>query len=384
MARMEMTPKERLLAALQGKQVDRIPWSPFLVWWWENQNQIIRDLGQPAFLSHLGADTLLRGFSTVCKSSHIYAIMHTDAYDYSLPFDDDRCEFRRQKRADEIVYEWVTPVGSLRMISKYSYRAIVDLPIEYPVKTKEDYKILTYLVENMQLAPNYEPNEQAIRVLGDNGLYVPVVTPFLKTPFQALVEHYVGVMNLSYHMVDFPEETEALLAIMNEKAAQSVRMAAESPAEAFITWEDSSTTNLSPAWYAQYVAPVIYEWGRILHTAGKLLLHHACGHLRALLPIMAQGGADAIESVTPPTLGNVHIWEAQEILGDQVGIIGGIEGAFFQDSSLEELRGYLTDVLLPRVNPRRFILANADSCPPGVSFEKFRLVSDIVKNWRLA
>ena len=86
MSRSEMTSKERLKAALRGDPVDRIPWSPFLVWWWENQNEIVQAMGQPGFLRHLGADALLRGFASICKSSPIYAVMHTDAYDYSLPF----------------------------------------------------------------------------------------------------------------------------------------------------------------------------------------------------------------------------------------------------------------------------------------------------------
>lgn len=34
-----MTPKQRLLAAIQGNPIDRVPWSPFLAYWWEAQPQ---------------------------------------------------------------------------------------------------------------------------------------------------------------------------------------------------------------------------------------------------------------------------------------------------------------------------------------------------------
>jgi hypothetical protein len=35
--------------------------------------------------------------------------------------------------------------------------------------------------------------------------------------------------------------------------------------------------------------------------------------------------------------------------------------------------------LLDRVGPERFVLANSDSCPPDVEFEKFLLVSELVR-----
>ena len=33
---MEMTAKERILNAVTGKEIDRVPWSPFLAYYWEH------------------------------------------------------------------------------------------------------------------------------------------------------------------------------------------------------------------------------------------------------------------------------------------------------------------------------------------------------------
>ena len=88
---------------------------------------------------------------------------------------------------------------------------------------------------------------------------------------------------------------------------------------------------------------------------------------------------DAVESLSPPPTGNVEVWEAQEILDPQVGIIGGIEPVHFLTLDMNDLRDYV-ETLLDRVEPQRYILANSDSCPPGVSVEKFRLVTEIVQS----
>ena len=38
---MELTAKQRLLRAIRGEDIDRVPWSPFLAYWWENQPESV-------------------------------------------------------------------------------------------------------------------------------------------------------------------------------------------------------------------------------------------------------------------------------------------------------------------------------------------------------
>jgi len=372
---MEMTPRERLLAALRGQEVDRVPWSPFLAYWWEHQPEEVQDRGQFWFLQEIGADPLLRGFATPFTSSNIHGLDLYDSFRHPIP----GCETRRQVEGDDLQVQFVTPVGTLTMRARYSSVGNTTFVVEHPVKRREDYKILSYIVERMVIAPDYEPIRQAIEELGEDGLYVPLISPFLKTPFQALVEHFVGTQQLVYDLMDYPEEVEALLEVMSERAMEAVRIAVESPAEAFITWEDSSTTNVSPAMFARYIAPEMTRWGQVVHAADKLLIHHACGHVRALLPVMAEEAIDAVESLSPPPTGDVEIAEAQEVLGPRVGIVGGIEPTHFLTLDIEGLQEYV-ETLLDRVQPCHYVLANSDSCPPGVSVEKFRLVTEIVQS----
>jgi uroporphyrinogen-III decarboxylase len=73
------------------------------------------------------------------------------------------------------------------------------------------------------------------------------------------------------------------------------------------------------------------------------------------------------------------MWEAREVLGPEMGLIGGIEPVNFLNLDLEGLRVYV-DELLDRLPHHRYILANSDSCPPGVSVEKFKLVTEMVES----
>jgi uroporphyrinogen-III decarboxylase len=376
---MEMTSRQRLLAALRGQEVDRIPWSPFLAYWWEHQPQEIQDRGQVWFLKETGADPLLRGFDTPFTSSDVHGVDHyPDSFHNPIP----GCETRREVKGDDWRIQYVTPVGTLTTLARYSAAGNTRFVVEHPVKRREDYKVLSYIVERMVIEPNYEPIQQAIDELGEDGLYMPLISPFLKTPFQALLEHFVGTEQLVYDLMDYPKEVEALLEVMSERALEAVQIAAESPAEAFITWEDSSTTNISPSLFSRYIAPEMTRWAKVVHASDKLLIHHACGHVRHLLPIMAEEEIDVVESLSSPPTGDIEIWEAQEILALRAGIIGGIEPTHFLNLDLDGLHDYVKE-LLDRVNPRHYVLANSDSCPPGVSVEKFRLVTEIVRSHRI-
>jgi uroporphyrinogen-III decarboxylase len=371
---MQMTSRERLLAALRGEAVDRLPWSPFLAYWWDYQTQAVQKRGQVPFFRELGADALLRGFITAFTCSDIQGISQYAGFTLPVP----GVEFRREEKGNLWRIEFITPVGQLVSTAQYSPDGNTRFMVEHPVKSKEDYKILRYIVERMLIQPDYGVVQREIAEVGEGGLSVPLISPFLKTPFQALVEHYVGTEQLVYDLTDFPEEVEETLAVMSEKAMQAVRISVDSPAQAFITWEDTSTTNISPAMFKRYIAPELNRWGEVVHAAGKLFLHHACGHVRALLSTMAQESVDAIESLSPPPTGNVEIWDARQEMGQEMGLIGGIEPVNFFSLDLRQLRAYVEN-LIERMGSHRYILANSDSCPPGVALEKFLMVSEVVQ-----
>jgi uroporphyrinogen-III decarboxylase len=368
-----MTSHERLLAAMRGQAVDRLPWSPFLAYWWEDQPQAIQDRGQPWFFKEIGADTLLRGFTTPFQT------------DYNNPA--AGCRVTESRSGGLVRTEYRTPLGTLTSTHRHSPAGNTLFLCEHPVKTVEDFRILAYLVEHMRIWPDYPAVEKAIAELGEDGLLVPLIGVFGKTPFQALVEHWVGTEELIFALEDTPEVVEETLAVMSSRALEGVRIAAQGPGDAFISWEDSSTQNVSPKMFARYIASDLNIWGKEFHAAGKLFLHHACGHLRGLMPHIASEEIDMLESLSPPPTGNIQIWDARAMLPEHIGVIGGIEPVRFLTLSLEQLSAYTED-LLARVQSgpngmRRYILANSDSCPPGVSIEKFKRVTEIARAWKI-
>jgi len=115
---------------------------------------------------------------------------------------------------------------------------------------------------------------------------------------------------------------------------------------------------------------------------GKHYVQHACGHVAALTERMRNHGVFAIESISPPPTGNLTIRDAREMIGASMGIIGGIEPTHFLNLTEPELGPYVESVI-EDAHGGPFVLANSDSCPPGVSMEKFKLVAKVARAYKL-
>ena len=355
-----MTVRQRLINAIRGEETDRTPWSPFLAYYWEHLPPEESACGQLKYLQAMGADPLLRGFNKAYR------------------VDQKNVTVSERREGNRVVRVFETKVGNLTEVQTYSETGKTWFLTGHPVETEEDFKVLQYMHENMTVEEEIASCDRMERELGESALCLSLLGVHSKTSFQSLVEHWCGTENLIYALYDFPEVVEECLAVMQEKDMETVRASVESIAEAFIFWEDSSTTNISPDLFNRYTAPELNEWGRLLHANDKLLIHHACGHLKDLIPCMCKTEIDMIESISPPPTGNVDIQDAAALMPDDIGLIGGIEPAFFLKCGMEELETrvrYLLDVM----KGKRFVLANSDSCPPGVSYEKFLLVSDLVR-----
>lgn len=356
----EMRAKERLLNAIKGKEIDRVPWSPFLAYYWDFLDEETKHAGMVEYYKKMGADPLLRG--TIA--------LHREKW--------ENCEIREKSEGNKRVRIYETPVGTLQEIYTFSSAANSWFLTRYPVQDEEEFKILMYLFEHVRFEDNLKEFEREYRELGDDGLILPVIGTGVKTAFQSLVEHWCGTEGITYALYDYPELVQECLNIMWAKDRETVEIALKSPAEGMIFWEDSSTTNISPAFFETYTLPQINDWADTLHREGRFLVHHACGHLRDLMPLIASSSIDALESISPPPTGNITVEEIRKALPERIALIGGIEPTFFLNEGMEDLLGYVENILR-QLKGSRYVLGNSDSCPPGVSYDKFVAVSELVR-----
>lgn len=358
-----MNSRERLLNSIRGKETDRLAWSPFLAYFWDYQPESTKKAGQLKFLKDIGADPLFRGYCTLINVSYKNSKV-TDS----------------TKGSDRVVIH-ETPVGKLETRYTYTSNGNTWFITKHPVETGEDLKVLTYLNEDMIIKPDFSKYEKGMEVMGEEALLIPIIAPEMKSSFQSMIETWMGTEGVTYAVYDYEDELNECLNIMKQRSKESVELAVQSGAEAYLFWEDSSTGNLSPSFFRDYIADEIASWSEIIHQENSCLVHHACGQIGGLISEMSKTGIDVIESVSPPPTGDIHIYDARNITPDNICLIGGIEPTVLLSSTIDDLRVYVAEII-EKTGSKGFVLANADSCPPGVEIEKFSMISELVKSIR--
>jgi hypothetical protein len=360
---MEMTSRERLTCMFNGGKPDRVG-SSFLI----NPYYTNSLPGKPDpidFLKGIGADIIDRD----CP------LPYTRAFKNGV-------ELRDEYKDGVTRVSFETKVGTI--YETYNgKRAWGDIPFKSSsfIKTIEDYKILQYVFENSVFTPNYSWFEERDKMIGDHGIVVPQITEF-RSSLEYLCED--NVERTTYDFADYPEVVGEFLSVLKEKNLEMCRIAVESPASIFNIWEDTSTTLISLTWFKEYILPEFKEFTNIVNGAGKKLIHHACGHIKDLLPFIATEDVAAIESITPPKIGNVAIKDCVEAWKDKFLLIGGLEAVFLLNCTMPELERRIEEIMDELGDYKyRFIVANGDSLPPKISVEKLQYIVNKVKQYKL-
>jgi hypothetical protein len=360
-----MTGHERLLALLHRRPVDRLSWTTLV-------DDITRSAMPPEwrelpvleFYRRLRCDVFQFGNHGLPRELQV-----------PLPgqFECPGVGVTVEGRADGAVVQTTrTPWGSLTAISRNGH------PLRHAVQTPDDLAVMTAIWRHGSVSQGAGAGEAYARTeaaLGDDGLYLPTLAP---SPLQQLLQIDMGLVSFYALLQDRPREMEELFALMHQARCAEYELAArELPVAALIAVENTSTRMLSPTLYARYSVPQLRDYAEICHRHGQRLVLHMCGHLRDLLALIPETGADAINALTPPPVGDTTVEMALDALGEDFPLLGGVlqETAFQAPTATPAgIRRALGELYTPRVRQARLLLwAAADGLATPV--ERFLAVS---------
>ena len=380
----QMTSRERILAALQGKPVDRIPFVPLI------DTYSVLDMpahvqqamqagasagywqGMLAAIREIGCDILLR---------HVYVTKPAGGAPHLNGFGFFEPPVVTSSRMDGslLVETLETPVGTLT--GTWGFTDMVGWiphPVKHLVTNHEELKIFAYAVEHLRLEkpePDFENFVNAERAIGDVGI---ATTSFLNTPLMDLIKTCWGLENTYFLLHDYPDEVDAILDRLHQVQRLIVERIAESPAKVVIEYENTSSTLLSPKIFQHYCLPLLNEYADILHSAGKIFLVHMCGKLKAFQPDLASARFDGISDISPHPTGNFTLDEAAATLPGKI-VIGGIDATTFIDPDPAQVEARIAGLIGRIKQYPRVLLGSADTAPRGTPLETFQLIQHLVE-----
>jgi hypothetical protein len=158
---MPMTNRERVLAVLDGKGPDRIPWIARLPLWYNARtiegNMPARFQGK----SLLEVSRILRT-GNPARDGRIFTIRY------------EGLEMRTERAPGVLRQRFVTPYGEVTfgriLTSELEGRTDQGLPLEHPLRKVEDYRVLEYIAEHTYYDPCYQEYLTYDAEVGDEGL----------------------------------------------------------------------------------------------------------------------------------------------------------------------------------------------------------------------
>ncbi len=366
-----MTNRQRILAILEGKSPDRIPWIPrMLLWWLANRNRgTLPDKYRGWRLRDIERDL---GMGTPARDGRVYTTTIRNV--------------EKAVRLDgmDIITEYITPVGSVctrhKRTPELDLAGIQPLEVEKPIKRPEDYDVMLYIIENTRYFPCYEEFEAYDSEIGEDGL------PMVSTgdcPFHTFLEKYAGYEKGYLDLADYPDKVERLLETLAQKHREELwPIIARSPATLILHGAHYDSQMTPPQMFKKYITPYYQELSRLLHQHGKVLVHHADNDSQRILKDFQEAGYDMVECFTTAPLVNCTLKEARETWGTRMIIWGGIPSILLEESvSDEEFEESMVDMFRTIAPGDAFILGVADNVTAQAKLSRVIRVGELVEEY---
>jgi len=277
-----MTMRERLLAVIQGRELDRVPLIMY-------DGMLPLDEVRGCFGEAIG---LLRW-------SAVHRLETPNCHSESIEYyeGETRCE-------RTTLY---TPAGSV-----YQERAFE--PIfnsgafrKHYIETPRDYEVLWAYLEDGLVLPDYDRYLRDQADLGEAGLPLAAVE---RSPYQQLWVEWVGLDRLSYHFSDWPEQVEKTIEMLNTRARQVFEIARLSPAPMIDFPDNITAPAIGTRRFSQYCVPLYNELADILAERGALVFVHMDGDLKPLWGAIADSKVGGLDSFSPAPDNDTTVAEA--------------------------------------------------------------------------
>jgi hypothetical protein len=283
-----MTMRERMLAVMQGRPHDRVPFIQY-----DDAAAPNAEIWEVIGRENMG----------LWRWSRVHRVEHP------------HCAFesRRIQRKGILgkVRTLHTPAGDLVEEVFYEPTYHAGSIKKHFIKEPKDYRIfMAYLRDSIVRMDLWRYRRDLVE-LGDDGWPLPAVS---RTPFQQLWIQWVCINDLSIHLVECPEIVEEVISLLikiERQVYQVVRRAADRVPLPMIDVPDNITAPvIGPRYFRKCCLPLYNELADMLADKGTLVYVHMDGDLKPLWKLIGESSVRGIDSLSPPPDNDTSVGQA--------------------------------------------------------------------------
>ena len=365
---------DRVLAVIQGRKPDRIPFCDRLELW---RTALIRQGRLPADFEGL---SLIESHCKVGMGQLKFVVPHDFrlcGVELTISVDDQQDrresdpvtsrwpvmeELVQADRPGATVFEFATPVGKVSsrhlMLPEAVTWAQGPYLEEHLIKEPEDFDTVRWIIDHLEVIPRFDRIREAEAEVGGLGFIVPRID---RIPFQEVLIDLLGEMTTFYMLSDDPSRVHGLLAASDELRVETAGLLSGLDLP-YVEFHDNITGQMTnPKLFSEYAIPEYQRYSELYHARGKKVGSHFDGELKPLLGQLRDTGLDVIESVSPAPLTRCtfdQLWESLE--GGPPLMWGVIPSPLLEERTPEAELHEFVDHVLGTVGGARIILGISD------------------------
>ncbi|MEA3399690.1 MAG: uroporphyrinogen decarboxylase family protein [Armatimonadota bacterium] len=234
---------------------------------------------------------------------------------------------------------------------------------EHFIKRPDDYRVMLRALEDVRVFPDDAAFHRSEAAVGDGGITVGQVQGLGsgRTPPMVVQIDWAGLQRFSLDLASQEPALMELLEVMTAITLDEIREAAKTSARQIKLWENLSIETLGPRHFRTHLVPLYRQIIDILDAAGKRLLVHYDGQLRAIAEDIAELDIDGIDSFTEAPEGDMTVAEARTAWPDTFLWLHPNLGWY--ERGEEELRRQVRRVCA-EAGPTRYCLMISEEVPP--------------------
>jgi len=345
-----MTMRERILAVIQGRELDRVPFVTY-------------DIMLPVdeLFECLGRERVgLMRWCQVHRVEHPHCRFETEQY--------RRGETRWQRNTLH------TPVGSI-------YEECIIEPVyetrsirKHYVQEVGDYPVLWAYLEDSLILEDYARYHRDQAELGEDGLPLVYIE---RTPYQQLWIRWTGLDSLGYHLVDHPDVVQHTVGLLRQRARRIFEIARRSPAP-FVEFPDNITAPaIGPSRFREYCVPLYNELADMLAERGAPVFVHMDGDLKPLWSAIGESRVRGLESFAPAPDNDTTVAEAVAMWPEMCLLVNFPSSVHLLSN--EEVRAEAESILAAAGHTGRLQMQVSENVPLDVWRKSLPVIADAVE-----
>ena len=202
------------------------------------------------------------------------------------------------------------------------------------------------------------------------------------SPFTQLMER-AGYENALMALLQMPEKVHAILqAYTDGTCLLAQKQAARGVDAVLISSAFAGGGFISRAMYEQFVLPYERQVAEAVHQTAAKVYTHTCGAIGDRLELMAASGIDGVDTMDPPPLGDTDLADAKQRIGDRLFLKGNIDSVnVLLNGSADAVREDARKKLDAAMAGGGYILSSACAVAPRVPPENLMVLAEVADQW---